>query len=320
MAVNVVSFSFSWCSTGIPEAHSAGWWFSLLHLINNFSGPPLNRGPWAPSAWCCFPYYISSITPTPALTAILLTELYYSSTPTQLLTRSLESHDWSSSSGNNCHAVHRSLSSGASVYECTTGIFFTSSHFISQFSPTRFPLISATRMCHFFPVHHLGMAFLAGSEAKIQYQYESFGECTKRTDYNCCQSITWSIVISVLQQVLGTYLSFYFLFYTVISLIRQILSFLFPITRSGRLVEIIWSICISKSHFPVGWSSKIHRLPLCRGIYHLNDSPGYETKESYAEVPVMLDLLGMRSIPLLPLLPGPHWPGIVAPDWVLSMG
>ena len=38
--------------------------------------------------------------------------LYNSSTPT----RSLKSHVWSSSSGNNCHAVHRSLSSGASVW------------------------------------------------------------------------------------------------------------------------------------------------------------------------------------------------------------
>ena len=47
--------------------------------------------------------------------------------------------------------------------------FFTSSHFISQFPPTRFPLITAIRMCHFLPVHHLGMAFLAGSKAKIQH-------------------------------------------------------------------------------------------------------------------------------------------------------
>ena len=32
---------------------------------------------------------------------------------------SLEWHVWLSSSGNHCHAVHRSLSSGASVYDCT---------------------------------------------------------------------------------------------------------------------------------------------------------------------------------------------------------
>ena len=34
---------------------------------------------------------------------------------------SLECHVCSSSSGNNCHVVHRSLTSGASVCECTVG-------------------------------------------------------------------------------------------------------------------------------------------------------------------------------------------------------
>ena len=49
--------------------------------------------------------------------------------------------------------------------------FFSSSHFISQFPPTRFPLITAIRMCHFLPVHHLGMAFFAESKAKIPHRY-----------------------------------------------------------------------------------------------------------------------------------------------------
>ena len=127
MAVNVVSFSFSWCSTGGPGVYSAGCWLSLLHLISNFSGPQTLSGfPRAPSAGCGFPYHISSITPTVTATVTwtvltsVLTELYNSSTPTQ----SLKSHVWSSSSRNNCHAVHRSLSSGASVYECTMGIFY----------------------------------------------------------------------------------------------------------------------------------------------------------------------------------------------------
>ena len=44
--------------------------------------------------------------------------------------------------------------------------FFTSSHFISQFPPTRFSLITAIRMCHLLPVHHLEMAFLAGSKGQ----------------------------------------------------------------------------------------------------------------------------------------------------------
>ena len=133
MAVNVVSFSLSWWSTGGPGVHSAGCWLSLLHLISNFSGPQTPSGfPRAPSAVCGFPYHISSITPSPALTTTatgtvltsVLTELYHNSTPTRSPTRSLKSHVWSSSSGNNCHAVHRSLSSGAPVYECTMGIFY----------------------------------------------------------------------------------------------------------------------------------------------------------------------------------------------------
>ena len=43
-------------------------------------------------------------------------------------------------------------------------------------------------------------------------------------------------------------------------------------------------------------------------------------KLSDGEVPVMLKLWGIRSTPLLPLLPGQLWPGVVAPDRALSMG
>ena len=119
MAVCVVYFLFSGCSIGGPEAHSAGWWLSLLHLISNFSGPQTpSVFPRAPSAGCGFPYH-SRLSPSPTLTGTV-TVL----TPTQSPTRSLKSHVWSSSSGNNCHAVHRSLFSGVSVYECTMGIFF----------------------------------------------------------------------------------------------------------------------------------------------------------------------------------------------------
>ena len=45
-----------------------------------------------------------------------------------------------------------------------------------------------------------------------------------------------------------------------------------------------------------------------------NESPGYDTKQSDGEVPVMLGLWGIRSTQLLPSLPGPLWPGVVAPD------
>ena len=52
---------------------------------------------------------------------------------------------------------------------------------------------------------------------------------------------------------------------------------------------------------------------------HPNECPGYHTKQSDAEVPVMLELRGMWSTPTLPSLPGPIWPGVVAPNRVLSM-
>ena len=48
--------------------------------------------------------------------------------------------------------------------------------------------------------------------------------------------------------------------------------------------------------------------------------PGYDTKLSDGEVSVMLELWGMWSTSSLPSLPGPLWPGVVAPDRVLSMG
>ena len=133
MAISVVSFSFSWCSngglgaqplwdmfsfrhlltnwsdlqtqSGVPRAPSAGWWLSLSHLSSNFSGPQLTD-------FLSSPSYIIVQSPT----------------------QSLEWHVWSSSSGNNCHAVHRSLLSGASVCDCTAGFYLVP--FCQPSSPT----------------------------------------------------------------------------------------------------------------------------------------------------------------------------------------
>ena len=46
---------------------------------------------------------------------------------------------------------------------------------------------------------------------------------------------------------------------------------------------------------------------------------GYGIKLSDGEAPI-LKLLGIWSTPSLPLLQGPFWPGVVAPDRVLSTG
>ena len=125
--------------SGVPKAPSAGWWLSLPYL-SDFSDLQL-------TGFLSSPSYII----------------------VQSTTQSLEWHVWSSSSGNNCHAVHRSLSSGASVYESTMGFYLVP--YRQPSPPTRFLLIIAIGMCHFLPVHHFGMAFLAGSKVNIQHYH-----------------------------------------------------------------------------------------------------------------------------------------------------
>ena len=51
----------------------------------------------------------------------------------------------------------------------------------------------------------------------------------------------------------------------------------------------------------------------------LNKYTGYDTKQSNGEALVMLDLRGMQNTPSLPSFPAPLWPGVVAPERVLSM-
>ena len=116
---------------------SAFYWLSLPHLVTNSSDLQLTDFLFSPS-------YIIVQSPT----------------------ESLEWHVWSSSSGNNCHGVHKSLSSGASVYECT--MIFYLVPYRQPSPPTRFLLITAIGVCHFLPVHHFGMVCLAGSKVNIQ--------------------------------------------------------------------------------------------------------------------------------------------------------
>ena len=155
------------CSTGGPGAYSlldAGFLYRILSLTDLISklhwgsqGPLLLGGG--------FLYHILSL---PHLVSKLTDFL---SSPSYIIvqstTQSLEWHVWSSSSGNNCHAVHRSLSSGASVYECTIGFYLVP--YCQPRLTTRFLLINAIGMCHFLPLHHFGMACLAGSMVSIQH-------------------------------------------------------------------------------------------------------------------------------------------------------
>ena len=146
MAISVVSFSFSratqleaqgpssllddgflYCilsPTGLQNSIGGPFgrvWLSLSHLVSDVSDPQLIRGPKGPLCRAFSTTSYQQLLWTPTHWLPVFTELYNSSTLTQLPTQPLEWHVWSSSSGNNYHAVQRSLSSGASVYECIMG-------------------------------------------------------------------------------------------------------------------------------------------------------------------------------------------------------
>ena len=85
-------------------------------------------------------------------------------------------------------------------------------------------------------------------------------------------------------------------------------------------INIYIRVSLTLLFLSVDWGCRIHRLHLCRGVRPpSHECPGYDTKQSDGKVPVVLELWGMRSTPSLPLLPDPLWPGVVAPDRVLSM-
>ena len=66
-------------------------------------------------------------------------------------------------------------------------------------------------------------------------------------------------------------------------------------------------------------SNNIQEL-ICHKIRPSNKCPGYDTKQSDGEVPVILELRGMQSTPLLLLFPDPLWPRVVTPDKGLIYG
>ena len=169
MAVNVVSFSFSWCSTGGPWVHSAGCWLSLLHLISNFSGSPnsivVPEGPLG-QVWLSLPHFVynsvSNCTGTPTRTQLSyiivhrpldhLLDLWnrmFDRHQAEITVMQFRGH---------CLLVRQSMR--------VSWDFFSLSHFVSQFPPTRFPLLTAIGMCHFLPVHHLECRFWPGQRPK----------------------------------------------------------------------------------------------------------------------------------------------------------
>ena len=112
------------CSTGGPRAQvSAGCWLSLPHLVSKHFWSPnsLTGGPKGPFCWVQA-FSTTSCLQTDWISCALsyITVHAHSISPHNWPSE-LEWHVWSSSSENNCHAVHRSLSSSASVSDSTLG-------------------------------------------------------------------------------------------------------------------------------------------------------------------------------------------------------
>ena len=154
-----------------------------------------HQGPKAPSAWCGFPYHISSITPSPTLTGTvwLLSWLSYIIVQRPLSrlldfwNRMLDHHQAEITvmqfTGHSL-PVHQSMS--------VPWEFFTSSHFISQFPPTRFPLITAIRMCHLLRCITLEWRFGPGRRPKYNKRFYWF-QWNPGQFWNCrYQNFNWA--------------------------------------------------------------------------------------------------------------------------------
>ena len=63
--------------------------------------------------------------------------------------------------------------------------------------------------------------------------------------------------------------------------------------------------CVTDFPGPVGWGYRIHWLHLCKTP--TTSVLIYDTKKSDSQVPVLLELWGMRSTPSLPSLPSAFW-------------
>ena len=67
------------------------------------------------------------------------------------------------------------------------------------------------------------------------------------------------------------------------------------------------------------WARAVEYTDYFSAENHSDKCPGYDTKQSDDEVPVMLELWGMRSSDSLQSFPDLPWPEVIAPDRVLSM-
>ena len=167
MAVSIVSFSFSRAAQPEgPEAYSAGWWLSLLHLISNFSGPQLIGGPEGPFglAWLSLPHLISNLSPT----VWLLSWLSYKIVQ-RPLNRLLNLWDGMFDRHQVEITVMQFIGHSLPVHQSMSvpWDFFLPCPISSAKSRLHdFFRLLAIGMCHFLPVHHFGMAYFGRVEGQ----------------------------------------------------------------------------------------------------------------------------------------------------------
>ena len=74
-----------------------------------------------------------------------------------------------------------------------------------------------------------------------------------------------------------------------------------------------WYAIIQRNHTKLKFAQSAGAVEYT-DCFSPNECPEYDTKQSDGEVPAMLELWETQSTPSLPSLPGPLWPGVVAPD------
>ena len=80
------------------------------------------------------------------------------------------------------------------------------------------------------------------------------------------------------------------------------------------IVSLFNGISINNSFAQLAGAVEYTDCTPAEGYPPANKCPAYDSKQSDGEVPAVLELWGMRSIPSLLSLPGPLWPGVVATD------
>ena len=147
MAISVVSFSFSWCSTGRPGAQLSGeCWLSLPHLVSNSSD-------------------------------LQLTD--FLSSPSYIIIQSPNQYLWNGMFDRHQAEITVMQVMQVTLFRCIydyTMVFYLLPY-CQPSPPTRFLPITDIGMCHFLPVHHFGMAWLAGSKVNIQHSEQRFASC-----------------------------------------------------------------------------------------------------------------------------------------------